>query len=192
MESSRFVTLDKELLLEVVQNLSYLEILRWCDSNPRFRGLCQNDPLFNEGVIRMKLLEEGLAQIYVDTKRGIYHIYLDMIQDKTSFSLYLTIEDLSELLNRTRMWEKGQPDFPTDLSFPTDLTFKFWDFEPLYGRGQFIRIEDSNLKYIILATDLKNILLVASEMIEKGITLDAKVEGHVVLLLDGSTEFIAH
>jgi len=60
----RLAETNVELLLEILENLSYREILRLCKSNEWFGQLCGNEELIYDGIMRKKLLEEGLAEIY--------------------------------------------------------------------------------------------------------------------------------
>ena len=65
MEGSALISLDKELLLQVVQKMKYTDVLKWCETHPRFRLLCQSDRLFYWNIIEKEKREEGLASIYV-------------------------------------------------------------------------------------------------------------------------------
>ena len=63
--------MDAELLVTMIENMSYAEILDWCNTNRRFRGLC-GDPRSIVGQhLRRKRREEVIAVF--DTYHDVAH-----------------------------------------------------------------------------------------------------------------------
>ena len=57
-------TMDAEMLGEILEQLSYVEILDWCRLHPRFHGLC-NDPTSGIGqLLERKEEEEVVARVW--------------------------------------------------------------------------------------------------------------------------------
>ena len=200
MEGREFVTLDKELLLQTLQNMSLREVLRWCKTNQRFRDLCQFDPLFYDGILREKTREEGLAEISVDhITDGVYSIMASMVQDNVTFYLEMPKYEILELLEFIKLGEEGMESqsFTTIDGIRLDFEESTYDQYGVFSYDQYmvdIHTKDRRgMIYFMIASDFKNILLITLEIAEKGFDFfSAEVEGHILLLLDGTTEFIAH
>lgn len=187
MEGRDLVTMDKELLLQVVQNMRYGDVLRWCNSNPRFKNLCLKDPTFFEGVIQKKEIEEGFAKITLEAEDDMFIIMMYIIQDSIDIDLMMSKPRVVELLGNLE--DGNNVTLITQNEITMDVSrVGMYEYVDQYN----IAFGSGGMRYTMFVSEFIKILKIVLEMYEKGFDLDGEVEGHVVLMLDGTSEFIPH
>ncbi len=189
MEGRELATLDEELLVQILERMNYHEISRWCTTNRRFRRLCERN-LQIRAIIEQKEREEGVAEIYLDTEElALLKIMVMMIQTYTHFTLMMPKSTLLELLEVIERRDQGlfreEAVHNIRIAFFKGYRYEFKDqyAEQIAGEG---------VSVTILAFQFEHLLRVALEMEEQGFDLDADVEGHIILFVDGSTAFVPH
>nr|QBK91698.1 MAG: hypothetical protein LCPAC304_00240 [Pithovirus LCPAC304] len=189
MEGRELATLDEELLVQILERMNYHEISRWCATNRRFRRLCERNHQVR-AIIEQKEGEEGVAQIYLDKEElALLKIMVMMIQTATHFTLMMPKSTLLELLEVIERRDQGL--FREEAVHNISIAFfkgYLYEFKDQYVA----RITSGEISVTILASQFEHILRVALEMDEQGFDLDADVEGHVILFVDGSTAFVPH
>ncbi len=190
MEGRELATLDTELLVQILERMNYHEISRWCATNRRFRTLCERN-LQVRAIIEQKEGEEGVAEITLDKEElALLRIMVTMIQTGTDFTLLMTKRTLLELLDTIERRHYGH--FGKDL-LPNNIRIAFFKGSRYKFKDQYlVLIIGGGVSVTILASQFEQILRVALEMDEQGYDLDADVEGHIILFVDGSTAFVPH
>lgn len=190
MEGRELATLDTELLVQILERMNYHEISTWCTTNRRFRRLCERNHQVR-AIIMQKEREEGVAEIFLDKERAapLLRISVMMIQTATHFTLMMPKSTLLELLEVIERRDQGL--FREEAVHNISIAFfkgYLYEFKDQYVA----RITSGEISVTILASQFEHILRVALEMDEQGFDLDADVEGHVILFVDGSTAFVPH
>jgi len=57
------MTIDEELLHEITNTMSYVEMLDWCNTNPHFKNLCNDPSSLIYQLLEAKRQEEVVAEI---------------------------------------------------------------------------------------------------------------------------------
>ena len=199
MEGRELATLDKELLVQILEHMSYREVLEWCTTNRRFRELCETDRTFYWNVIERKQREEGFAKIFVVEGGEDILIWVTLLQSGSEFELNVTrtqIQRILEIIQNKEEWIRPirRGDGRLRTVNEVDLLFRFgrhvaWveQYEVEITQGS------SSMQIHIASSDFERIIRIALGIANLEITEDEKFveefvtrSGYYVLLLDGS------
>ena len=114
-------------------------------------------------------------------------IGIEFIQSRAGLALVVTIPEIQRLLG---IIDRGSEE-EVMMEDGMQLRFMMTDSIALFEQHE-VWIRSGDLKLTLVSEVLGQILRVALVMFEKGFDLEGEIEGHVVLLLDGSTVFIPH
>ncbi len=93
--------MDAEMLGEILEHMSYAEILDWCRLHPRFRTLCRDQTTFVGQLLKRKAKEEIVARVWyvlTDAVNGKLVFQLQFPQKHLSIYIYLEQNTLHELI----------------------------------------------------------------------------------------------
>ncbi len=199
MEGRELATLDKELLVQILEHMSYREVLEWCTTNRRFRELCETDRTFYWNVIERKQREEGFAKIFVVEGGEDILIWVTLLQSGSEFELNVTrtqIQRILEIIQNKEEWIRPirRGDGRLRTVNEVDLLFRFgrhvaWveQYEVEITQGS------SSMQIHIASSDFERIIRIALGIANLEITEDEKFveefvtrSGYYVLFCDGS------
>ncbi len=198
MEGRELATLDKELLVQILEHMSYREVLEWCTTHPRFRELCDNDRTFYWNVIERKQREEGFAKIFVVEGGEDILIWVTLLQSGSEFELNVTRTQIQRILEIIQNEEDYLRPPGREGRLRTvnevDLLFRFGRHVSLDEQHEVEITNNSGSMQIHLASsDFERIIRIALGIADLEITEDETFveefvnrDGYYVLLLDGS------
>ncbi len=192
MEGRELVTLDKELLVQILEHMSYREVLEWCTTNRRFRDLCETDRTFYWNVIERKQREEGFAKIYVVEGDDDILIWVTLLQLGYEFELNVTrlhIKQILEIID-----DKQERERRLRTVNEVELLFGFGHHVALDEQYEVEITNDTmSMQMYLASSDFERIIRIALGIADLEITEDEKFveefvtrDGYYVLLLDGS------
>ncbi len=126
---------DPELIRLVLENMSYLEIVDWCNASPHFRGLCEvPDSLIGEYIYERRRRETiGSFSTDHNVPDGVFGLdELSVDPDSSHFSslsiringLYMQVEDAEAIMLEIiiRQTDEGEDFDPSNFIFFSEET----------------------------------------------------------------------
>jgi len=187
-----FLTLDEELLVIMLENMSFSEIMNWCNSHPRFKNLCTHSSLVTE-ILAKKGKEEIVASVsffFEDTTYYFfgYNLFSDffnvndnvLLSKKDMEDMRIKLLDKSKFEVSTKAW-----NYTIDGPIITDKEGVSFSYNPeiidLVGiRSE--RCPTISINSLIFQLILESVAQAAM----KGVTSE---EGEIFIFRDGNTRF---
>ncbi len=122
---------DPELIRLVLENMSYLEIVEWCNTSPHFRRLCEDpDSLIGEYINSRQEQEQiGSFSTNHNVSYGVFGLDELNVDPDSSLSiriqgLYMQVEDAEEVIREIiiRQTDEGEDIDPSNFTFFSEET----------------------------------------------------------------------
>ncbi len=181
--------LDDEMLAIMLETMSYSQILKWCNSDPIFKRLCENEERLIGQLLQRKAQEEVIASVVlIDPFSPNLFFRLALFSENPHFKrVHIVIGISQETAREINNFDVSSID-PREAS-------KVWDIDIMFAGKGFIMLgrdgtaeiyhEGESIFIDISADFLKTIFSVALNLERNGIFEN---EGFAEILVDLSSE----